>query len=110
MAHCVSGPPAPAPANTNFDGTSFSSTDFSSSGSSSDTVASGTTTDTTPTGSNPEIKVKRTASGALVATQLPLPEPSATGGADRLAALLLGAGLFLLLRKPVRKLLAKGAR
>ncbi len=51
--------------------------------------------------------MRRSSNGSLIASELPLPSPATTGGVDRFATLLLGVGLYFLLRKPVRKLLAR---
>ena len=48
-------------------------------------------------------------SAALTASKLPLEQPSGSGGFDRTAAVVLGAGLYLLLRGPSRRLLRLGA-
>ncbi len=53
--------------------------------------------------------MRRSSNGSLIASELPLPSPATTGGVDRFATLLLGVGLYFLLRKPVRKLLARRA-
>ncbi|MGZ4755819.1 MAG: hypothetical protein ACXWA9_12985, partial [Acidimicrobiia bacterium] len=58
------------------------------------------------TGSGGASKGERSA--ALAASKLPLPYPSATSGIDRLATLLLGAALYFVLRRPVKKMLARG--
>jgi hypothetical protein len=48
-------------------------------------------------------------SALLVATRLPLPVPTGSTGVDRLATFLLGAGLYLVLRKPVARLARRAA-
>ena len=51
----------------------------------------------------------RTVSGVLTTAKLPLPEPGGGGGLDRLTTLLLGAGAFLVVRAPTRRLIRGGS-
>jgi hypothetical protein len=54
--------------------------------------------------------VTKRKNGVLSASRLPLPAPGSSQAPDRLAALFLGAGLFLILRPVLRKLLTRFAR
>jgi hypothetical protein len=53
--------------------------------------------------SNAEVPTQAQKSGLLTAFKLPLPTPSGGGSSDRLATFLLGAFLYLLLRKPIAR-------
>jgi hypothetical protein len=57
--------------------------------------------------STPPSKQKKTILGALAASSLPEEQPGSGNTVDDAATFLLGAGLFLLARKPVTKLLAR---
>ena len=52
---------------------------------------------------------KKGATVALAASKLPLPMPETGRGLNRFVVLLVGAGAYLLLRRPVRRLLARGS-
>jgi PBP superfamily domain len=109
MSHCVSGGTGGSTTSDDLSGgsSSFDSQSFSSGVSSSDSTAAPVTESATTTVDG--VEVKRSASGALIASQLPLSSPATTGGVDRLATLLLGVALFFVLRRPVKKLLARRA-
>jgi ABC-type phosphate transport system substrate-binding protein len=111
MQHCVTGAPPATGSSDGFAGQSgtFDSTGTSSGSSSGTVAASASSTATAAGGAAADVKVRRRADGSLIATNLPLPAPSTMGGVDRFATLLLGVGLYFLLRKPVRKLLARRA-
>jgi hypothetical protein len=111
MEHCVSGAPPAAASGGSGSGTTGSFDGVSSSGSlTAAPAATGSTgASASADGSTTKVKVKRSATGALVASDLPLPSPATTGGIDRLATLLLGVALFFLFRKPVKRLLGKGS-
>ena len=64
---------------------------------------------TSPSGSG-GANAKNKHTGLLVAGQLPLPMPGGAGAGDRAATFVLGAGLFLVLRKPVTALVRSLAR
>jgi hypothetical protein len=110
MAHCVSGGPAATAAST---GTGGDTGTFDAAGTSSgsSTAASSDAASTGAAGgtASGDVTLRRSSNGSLVASELPLPTPATTGGVDRLATLLLGVGLYFLLRKPVRRLLARRA-
>ena len=55
-------------------------------------------------------QVTKKISGVLVANRLPLPEPGSENGPDRVAAFVLGVGLFLIVRPALRRLLPRVAR
>jgi ABC-type phosphate transport system substrate-binding protein len=105
VKHCTTepkeAPPATAPPATG----SFSSTDFSSAGATVDSAATTPTADSTANRGDDD--TERTVAVALTATKLPLPLPSSLTRLDRLATIFLGAALFLLLRKPVGRMLTK---
>jgi hypothetical protein len=101
-------------------GSSFGtgSSSSSSSSSSGSTASSGTSTGSSSSGSGSTSgsggttvvvhkKSGSNQSALIVATNLPLPQPDGTTGADRLATFLLGVGLFLLLRKPATRLVQR---
>lgn len=78
--------------------------------------SSGTTTNTAvtppntvvtgpgPNGSASAIPTRQLKSGLLTAAKLPLPTPAGGGSSDRLATFLLGALLYLLVRKPIGRI------
>jgi len=107
MARCTSEPkdpsaaPPPPPASGSFDSGTFSS------GASTTSTDTGATTTAATTSSDDE-EAGSIESVALAATKLPLPFPSGASGVDRLATLLIGAGLYFLLRRPVQRMLARG--
>ena len=104
MTHCQNGG-APAAPTTTFDG---SSTSFDSASSpTSNSSSSATAAPASDTSVVVAKKETHRGAAALAASRLPLPVPGAGSGVDRLATLLLGAGLYLLLRKPVGRLLRR---
>jgi len=66
--------------------------------------------DTTSGSGSGGASAKNKHTGLLVANQLPLPMPGGAGAGDRAATFVLGAGLFLVLRKPVAALVRSLAR
>jgi hypothetical protein len=105
MTHCQNGGAPAAPTST-FDGSSPS---FDSSFAATSSVASTAAPTTAATDTTVVVakKDKHRGAAALAASRLPLPIPGAGSGIDRLATLLLGAGLYLLLRKPVGRMLRR---
>jgi len=59
---------------------------------------------------NDAVKSRKTATGALAASNLPLDRPGSDDTADDVATFLLGAGLYLVLRGPAVRLYARVAR
>ncbi len=55
-------------------------------------------------GSGSTLPTRRLDTGLLTALKLPLPAPAGGGSSDRLATFLLGAALYLLVRKPLARL------
>jgi hypothetical protein len=107
MSHCVSGaPPASGGSGSGSgSGSGTGSSLLTSSGTSDDSSAAGAGAN----GESSALTEKEGAAAVLSASKLPLPIPPIAGGVDRFATLLLGAGAYLLLRKPVRKLLRREA-
>jgi hypothetical protein len=113
MSHCVSGGPAAPAATTGGGGGTtgtFGGTSSGGTGSGTTATAAAATDASSSASTDGAVKVKRRADGSLIASELPLPSPATTGGIDRFATLLLGVGLFFLLRKPVGKLFSRAAR
>jgi hypothetical protein len=107
MAHCTGGS-TDTPAPPAGDIPAGSTSDYSSGiVSSSNVSTSAPPVATEPVADTPEA-TKQQRDAVLAATKLPLPFPSSTSGIDRLATLVLGAGLYLALRRPVRRMLARG--
>jgi hypothetical protein len=106
VAHCTNEAKegAPPPASGGETGGSFGSSDFSSG---STPVASAAETPQASGTSGGGSGEDRTATAALTASKLPMPFPASLGGLDQLATVLLGAALYLLLRKPVGRLLTR---
>lgn len=106
IAHCTGEPndppAAPAPGGTG----SFTPGSFSLGA-----VPTSTDTARAPTGARDAdgegSSDGRRATAALTASKLPLPYPASLGRLDYVATLLLGAGMFLLVRKPVARMLAR---
>ncbi len=130
MKHCVPAPGAPATTTTTtvasagtpsggvngIPGGTGSSMDDSSFGSPVPLVtapgATNSSTDSTGVANQPGSTssssgidaTKHTLNGVLTASKLPLPMPAGSSSSDRLATFLLGAALYLCLRKPVGRL------
>lgn len=111
MLHCAPGAPAvPASTSGGSSGGTYSGSGASYTGLGSS--AGSTTQATAEAGASGGVTAlvrKRGATVALAASKLPLPLPDTGGGLDRLIVLLVGAGSYLLLRRPVRRLLARGS-
>jgi hypothetical protein len=107
MAHCEPGaPPAPSTSGGS-SGSSGSSGGSSFASTSTASTSSVATADVGAAGEASSATKKGGAVAVLSASKLPLPMPPISGGVDRFATLLVGAAGFLLLRKPVRKMLRR---
>jgi hypothetical protein len=109
--------PALPPAGQSFGG--GTNTGVDSSGSTNPAGGTSATSTTTPASSStgttssnealPPVVVKVHHAEVDTASKLPFPEPAGASGTDRLATFLLGAALFLLLRKPISRVIRRGA-
>jgi ABC-type phosphate transport system substrate-binding protein len=107
MTHCQST----AAGGEGFNAGGYTPTDYSSTptGYGSTTAAGTPTSVGLATGTPTSVgETTKTTEGVLIAKRLPLPLPTSSS-VDRLATLALGAGLYLLLRKPARRLI-QGSR
>jgi hypothetical protein len=109
MSHCEPGAPAvPAGTGGSSGGTyGGSSSLYSGSGSSTGSTTEATG-ETGASGGVTALARKHGATVALAASKLPLPLPDTGSGLNRFVVLLVGAGGYLLLRRPVRRLLVRG--
>jgi ABC-type phosphate transport system substrate-binding protein len=106
MSHCAPGAaPAASGGGTGSGSGGSGASSFVSSSSSSGST--GETVDAGVAGESDELTGKTGATAVLSASKLPLPLPPVAGGLDRFATLLVGAGAYLLFRKPVRRLLRR---
>jgi hypothetical protein len=107
VKHCTTEPKEAPPTTIPAGSGSFTATDFSTGAATTTGGATDAPTASSSSGTGGDGDGSRSISAALTATKLPLPLPSSLARLDRLATILLGAGLFLLLRKPVSRMLAK---
>jgi ABC-type phosphate transport system substrate-binding protein len=119
MLHCVETAPTPAtvapttspPTATDFGnsgatsggGLATGSASAFSVGASSESAGGGTNGGSTSGSGESKSGRSNAANAVLTASKLPLPTPGSTSLPDRAATFLFGAGLFLLLRKPITR-------
>jgi hypothetical protein len=108
MSHCVPGAP-PATGGSGSGSGSGSSGGSSSLLTSSSAGGADSSADAGASGESSALTEKTGAAAVLSASELPLPIPPVAGGIDRFATLLIGAGAYLVFRKPVRRLLRRPA-
>lgn len=109
MLHCEPGAPAVSASTGGSSGGTYngSSSFYDGSGSSTGSTTEATA-ETGASGGVTALARKHGATVALAASKLPLPLPDTGSGLNRFVVLLVGAGGYLLLRRPVRRLLARG--
>lgn len=104
VAHCTTDPKddatAPPPAGSGtFDTSAFPTSDTAAGTDDSSAASGAAGSDNGSDGKEGTV--------ALLASKLPLPFPASGSGLDRLATIAIGAGLFLVLRKPVSRMLTR---